>query len=64
MDALDRETERMTANYCRWVVDPGWRDYILDKVDRLEKAKPEWFSVMAARVREAAGEQAPVHPAA
>lgn len=63
-DALSREIELTAQRYCLWVVEPGWTEYVQDKVKRLAEARPELFADLKARVDAAFASSSPAIPSA
>lgn len=50
MDALSREIDLRTQNFCRWVLEPGWSEYVTTTADRLAELRPDLYADMKARV--------------
>jgi hypothetical protein len=62
MDALQVEIELRTQNFCRWVLEPGWVDYVTKTADRLAQLRPDLYADMKARVDAASQTTTPAAP--
>lgn len=62
MDPLLREIELRTQNFCRWVLEPGWQEYVKTTADRLAELRPDLYADMKARVDAAYASSFPSEP--